>query len=192
MFKRYCWVTRSHDSCVENNEVNRGYKPVIGRTSGGKPCRVEGRVNIKELISRTRCRIRRETGLWARECPNKGKQVHRDGEEAKTTFFVYSGWRSQHTMLHWKGRVIDTGLLTLLDWTKYSRTMGTDARKKSGVSTRRRSSFEKAMTFRFGNDETLETRTTAILFVGIAGVRWSTALCTWYLVAHHSCCRRNS
>ena len=53
--------------------VNRGYKRVIGRTSGGKPCRVEGQLNIKELISRTRCRIRRETGLCARECPNKGK-----------------------------------------------------------------------------------------------------------------------
>ena len=30
--------------------------------------------------------------------------------------------------------------------------------------------LEKAMTFRFGNDETLRTRTMAILFVGIAGV----------------------
>ena len=40
--------------------VNRGDRPVTGRTSGGKPYRVEGRLNIKELISRTRCRI------WAR------------------------------------------------------------------------------------------------------------------------------
>ena len=30
--------------------------------------------------------------------------------------------------------------------------------------------LEKNMTFRFGNDETLETRTLAILTVGIAGV----------------------
>ena len=30
--------------------------------------------------------------------------------------------------------------------------------------------LEKAMTFRFGNDETLETRTMAVLLVGIAGV----------------------
>ena len=30
--------------------------------------------------------------------------------------------------------------------------------------------LEKAMTFRFGNDETLESRTLAILPVGIAGV----------------------
>ena len=64
--------------------VNRGYRPVTGRTSGGKPYRVEGRLNIKELISRTRCRICREKGHWARECPNKGKQVPRDGEEANT------------------------------------------------------------------------------------------------------------
>ena len=34
--------------------VNRGFRPVTGRTSGGKPYRVEGRLNIQEL---TRCRI---------------------------------------------------------------------------------------------------------------------------------------
>ena len=53
--------------------VNRGYGPVIGPTSGGKPYRVEGRLNIKELISRTRCHICREKGHWARECPHKGR-----------------------------------------------------------------------------------------------------------------------
>ena len=69
--------------------VNRGYKTVTGRTSGGKPSRAEDRLNIKELISRTRtCR---EKGHWARECPNKGKQVPRDGEEVTTSFFVYFG-----------------------------------------------------------------------------------------------------
>ena len=46
--------------------VNRGYRHVTGPTSGGKPYRVEGRLNIKELISRTRCRICREKGHWAR------------------------------------------------------------------------------------------------------------------------------
>ena len=39
---------------------------------------------MKELISRTRCRICREKGHWARQCPIKGKQEPRDGEEAKT------------------------------------------------------------------------------------------------------------
>ena len=43
--------------------VNRGHRLVTGRTSGGKPDRVEGRLNIKELISRARCRICREKGL---------------------------------------------------------------------------------------------------------------------------------
>ena len=38
-----------------------------------------------------------------------------------------------------------------------------------GLSTQR-IQLAKAMTFRFGNDETLETRTLAILLVGIAGV----------------------
>ena len=61
--------------------VNRGYRAVTGHTSGGKTYRVEGRLNIKELISRTRCRICREKGHWARECPNKGKQMLRDTEE---------------------------------------------------------------------------------------------------------------
>ena len=64
--------------------VNRGYRPVTGRSSGGKPYRVEGRPNIKELISRTRCLICHEKGHWARECPNKGKQMLRDGVEVKT------------------------------------------------------------------------------------------------------------
>ena len=70
--------------------VDRGYKPVTRRSSSGKPHRVEGRLNIKELISGTRCRICREKGHWAHECPNKGKQVPRGGEEAKTSFFVHS------------------------------------------------------------------------------------------------------
>ena len=65
--------------------MNRGDRPVTGRTSGVKPYRVEGRLNIKELVSRTRCRICREKGHWARECPIKGKQVPRDGEEVKTS-----------------------------------------------------------------------------------------------------------
>ena len=60
-------------------------------------------------------------------------------------------------------------MLTLLDWTKYSRKVGTDAHTKMCLSTQR-VQLEKAMTFRFGDDETLETRTLAILPVGIAGV----------------------
>ena len=46
--------------------MNRGFRPVTGLTSG-----VEGRLNIKELISRTRCRLCREKGQWARECQNR-------------------------------------------------------------------------------------------------------------------------
>ena len=47
------------------------------------------------------------------------------------------------------------------------------------------------MTFRFGNDETLETRTLAILPVGIAGVN---GVFRVYVVPgeeRRSCCRRN-
>ena len=87
--------------------MNRGFRPVIGRTSGGKPYRVEGRLNIKELVSRTSCRLCREKGHWARECPNGGKQV-RDAEEAKTPFFVHFG--GDHSTSGYIGKgVIDTG-----------------------------------------------------------------------------------
>ena len=68
--------------------VNRGYSCDRAH-HWRKPYRVEGRLNIKELVSRTRCRICREKAHWARECPNKRKQVPRDGEEMKTSFFVY-------------------------------------------------------------------------------------------------------
>ena len=37
--------------------VNCGFRPVTGRTSGGKPHRVGSRLNIGELTSRTRCRL---------------------------------------------------------------------------------------------------------------------------------------
>ena len=59
-------------------------------------------------------------------------------------------------------------MLTLPDWTERSRTMGTDVYTKMG--TEYAADPAKAMTFRFGNDGTLETRTLAILPVGIAGV----------------------
>ena len=84
--------------------VNRGYRPVTGHTSGGKPYRVEGRPNIKELISRTRCRICREKGHCARECPNKGKQMLRDSEEVKNILLFLFRRRSLHNKLHWERR----------------------------------------------------------------------------------------
>ena len=56
--------------------VNRGYRLLTGRISGGKLHRFEGRVNIKELISRTRCRSCREQG-----CQDKGTQVPREMEK---------------------------------------------------------------------------------------------------------------
>ena len=71
--------------------VNCGFRPMTGRTSGGKPYRVGGRLNIGELTSCTRCHLCREKGHWTSACPIRGKQVPRDGEEAKTSFFVYFG-----------------------------------------------------------------------------------------------------
>ena len=48
--------------------------------------------------------------------------------------------------------------------------------RRWGLSTQR-IQLAKAMTFRFGNDETLETRTLAILLVGIAGVNGVLHVC---------------
>ena len=141
---------------------------MTGRTSGGKPYRVEGRLNIKKLISRTRCRICHEKGHWARERPNKGKQMPRDGEEAKTSFFVYFG--GDHSTSGYIGKeVIDTGCSRFLigqgTLEKWERMLA----RRWCLNTQR-IQLAKAMTFRFGNDETLETRTLAILPVGIDGV----------------------
>ena len=49
-----------------------------------------------------------ERGHWTRACPITGKQVFRDGEEAKTSFFVYFG-RDHSTSDYIGNRVIDTG-----------------------------------------------------------------------------------
>ena len=153
MFKRYCW-------------------PVTRWTSGGKPCRVDGRLNIKELISHARRRICREKGHWARECPNKRKQVPRDDEEEETSFFVYCGG-DHNTPCYGKG-VFDTRCSRFLIGQNTLDKMSTDAHKKWCLNTQK-IKLEKAMTFRFGNDETLETRAMAILPDGIAGVNG--ALC---------------
>ena len=130
--------------------VNRLYRPVTGRTSGGKPYRVEGRLNIKELISRTRYRICREKGHWARECPNK--RVYFGGNHS-TPGYIDTGCSrfliGQSTLEKWKWKRMLT--------------------RRWGLSTQR-VQLEKDMTFLFGNNETLETRTLAILPVGIAGV----------------------
>ena len=81
-------------------------------------------------------------------------------------------------------------MLTLPDWTDNSRKMGTDAHTKMGLSTQR-VQLKKAMTFRFGNDDTLETRALVILPVGIAGVN---GVLRVHVVpgGERSCYRRNS
>ena len=155
--------------------VNRGVRPVTRRTSGGKPYRVEGRPNIKELISRTRCRLCRKKGHWARECLNRGKQVPRDGGEAKTSFFVY--FRKDHSTSGYIGQgVSDTGCSRFLIGQGTLEKWEQMLARRWGLTTQR-IQLAKAMTFRFGNDETLETRTLAILPVGIAGVNGVLRVC---------------
>ena len=144
--------------------MNRGYRPVTRHTTGGKPYRVEGRLNIKELILRTRCRICREKGHRGRECPNKGKHMLRDSEEVKTSFFDYFGGDTAH-----QAGVIDTGCSRFLIGQHTLEECEQMLTQRWGLSTQR-IHLEKAMTFRFGNDETLETRTLAILPVGNSGV----------------------
>ena len=148
--------------------MHRGYRPVTGHTSGVKPYRVEGRLNIKELISRSRCRICREKGHWARECPNKGKQMLRDSEEVKTSFFVNFG--EAHCTPSYIGEgVIDTGCSRFLIGQNTLEKWEQMLTRRWCLSTQR-VQLKKARTFRFGNDEILETRTPAILPVRIAGV----------------------
>ena len=166
----------------EEQRVNRGFRPVTGRTSGGKPYRVEGKLNIKELISRARCRLCREKGHWAHECPNRGKQVPRDGEEAKTSFFVYLG--EDHSTSGYIGKgVIDTGCSRFLIGQGTLEKCERMLARRWGLNTQR-TQLAKAMTFCFGNDETLETRTLAILPVGIACVCGAFG-------ERRSCCRGN-
>ena len=62
----------------DEQRVNRGYRPVTERSSGGTPHRVEGRLDIKGLISRTRCCTCREkdTGhAQARTKENKCQEM---------------------------------------------------------------------------------------------------------------------
>ena len=92
----------------------------------------------------------------------------RDSEEAKTSFFVYFG--GDHSTSGYIGKgVIDTGCSRFLieqgTFEMWERMLA----RKRGPNTLR-IQLAKAMTFRFGNDEKLETRTLAFLPVGIAGV----------------------
>ena len=75
--------------------------PVTTRHSGGKPDRAQGRLDVKELISRTRCRI-------CRGNRNEGKQLTRDGEKAKPSFLFY--FEGDHSTPCYIGQeVVDTG-----------------------------------------------------------------------------------
>ena len=164
--------------------MNRGHRPVTGRTGGEKPYRIEGRLNIKELFSRTRCRICREKGHWAREGPNKRKQVPRDDEEVITSLFVYFG--RDHSTPGYIGKgVIDIGCSRFLIGQSTLEKWERMLTRRWGLSTQR-IQLAKARTLRFGNDETLEIRTLAMLPVGLLvemvvtasarGTWWRTAL----------------
>ena len=92
----------------------------------------------------------------------------RDGEEVKTSFFVYFG--GDHRTPDYIGKgVIDTGCSRFLIGPSTLGKWEQMLTRRWGLSTQR-VQLEKAMNFRFGNDETMETRTLAILLVGIAGV----------------------
>ena len=94
--------------------------------------------------------------------------MFRDGEEAKTSFFVYFG--RDHSMSDYIGKgVIDTGCSRFLIGQNTLEKWEQMLTRRWGLSTQR-IQLAKAMTFRFGNNETLETRTLATLPVGIAGV----------------------
>ena len=113
----------------------------------------------------------------------------RDSEEVKTSFFVYFG-RDHCTRSCIGKSVIDTGCSRFLIGQHTLEKWEQMLTQRWGLSTQR-IQLEKAVTFRFGIDETLETRTLAILPVGIAGVSGH-CVCTWCLEAHRFCCQWNS
>ena len=173
-FKRYCWLIKSHDSCVENSGCIVVTDPGQGTPVVGNHTELRADSHIKELISRTRCRICREKGHWARECPNKGKQMLRDSEEVKTSFFVFFG--GDHCTPSYIGKgVIDTGCSRFLIGQHTLEKWEQMLTQRWGLSTQR-IQLEKAMTFRFGNE------------LGLMEY----CVCTWCLEAHRFCCQRNS
>ena len=109
-----------------------------------------------------------EKGHWTSARLIAGKQVPRNGEEAKTSFSVYFG--RDHSTSDYIGKgVIDTGCSRLLI-VQNTRTNGNRCLHQHGAESTQRIQLAKAVTFRFGNGETLKTRTLDFLPVGIAGV----------------------
>ena len=93
----------------------------------------------------------------------------RDGEEVKTSFFVCFGGDHSTPVYIGKG-VIDTGCSRFLIGQSTLEKWERMLTRRWALSTQK-VQLEKAMTFRFGDDETLEIRTVATLPVGIAGVK---------------------
>ena len=92
----------------------------------------------------------------------------RDGEDVKTSFFVHFG--GDHSTPGYIGKgVIDTGCSSFWIGQSSLEQWERMLTRRWCLSTQK-VQLEKTMTFRFGNDETLETRTLAVLPVGIAGV----------------------
>ena len=92
----------------------------------------------------------------------------RDGEEVKTSFFVYFG--GDHSTPGYIGKeVIATGCSRFLIGQNTLEKWEQMLRRRWSLSTQR-VQLKKARSFRFGKDETLETMTLATLPVGIAGV----------------------
>ena len=128
--------------------VNRGYRLVTGRTSGGKPYRDEGHLTY------TLSHLSRERTL-DKSMP-KGKQVPRDGEEAKTSFFVYFG--GEHSTPCYVGKgVIDTGCSRFL--------IGQNTLENW---ERMKVKLEKVMTFRCGNVAATATHAAVVAVVAAA------------------------
>ena len=92
----------------------------------------------------------------------------RDGEEVKTSFFIYFG--GHHCTPGYIGKgVIDTGCSRFLIRQSTLEKWEQMLTRRWGLSTQR-VQLKKAMTFHFGDDENTGNRALVILPVGIAGV----------------------
>ena len=167
---------------AQQNRLNRGFRPTTPasttfRTSSGKSFGGPGskRVDIKDLIARTRCRICGEKGHWGRECPkkrNSGSSGTLSGAaSSQPNFFVYM---NEVYQLDFEGPneqlvgcgVVDTGCAkfimgkeTLRLWQRQWEKYGMKIEVIAGP----------AQKFRFGNDECVSTQEVALLPVGLGG-----------------------
>ena len=174
---------------LQDHRLGRGYRhgPVAGRTANGRTYKIAGKLNLQELIARTRCKICRVKGHWARDCPNKGKGKagkagkgdHAKPDGAEPTFFVYMADSiNEHVEEAYEGEndhelpkagygIIDTGCTKFLIGEETLNDWQDTLNEKYNLEIVRAPGKQK---FKFGNGEVLVAKEIAQIPVGIGGI----------------------